>query len=189
MLEDIIVFTRLEELQKIGCESISSIYYKVLVEDFATTMRRKNYNLIQIGSLGKSEEWEQKVWRKVFYQGLDTRVQAFHFKLVHGALPTLEVMAKYSNSFHNSSCHFCKEVFTRNVLENQEHIFITCCIARTVWHVINDRLRNNGLETIVIEKENLFYKADMSTPHAFFISEVMWALWKNRCKNLYENEK
>ena len=188
LLDDIALFTRLENVQKAGLTCTSAMYYKILVDDFADEMRRKNNNLLKIGTLGKSEEWEKKVWKRIFYQGLDTKIQAFNFKIVHGALPTLEVMSKYSLRFHNSWCPYCRFILGCCEVENEEHIFLTCHIAKAVWHVVNDKLKNNGMEVIKLTTQNIFYKADMRMPHAFFVSEVMWALWRNRCTNLYEDE-
>ena len=97
-----------------------------------------------------------------FYRGLDTKLQSFNYKLVHKALPTLEVMSRHSNRFHTSWCPFCREELEIFDVENEEHIFLNCYIARAVWHLVNGRLRNNGLDVIAISKENLFYKSDMS---------------------------
>ena len=102
---------------------------------------------------------------------------------MHGALPTLKSM--YGS---NSWCTFCRSFLGIYEVEDEEHIFLKCYIARAVWFRINDKLKNNSLMEIEISKENLFYKVNMRLPHAFFVSEVMWALWRNRCTNLYENE-
>ena len=97
-------------------------------------------------------------------------------------------MAKYSLRFHNSWCPYCRFCLGTQEVENEEHIFLTCHVAKVVWHVVNDKLKNNGMEVIELNIQNLMYKGDMRMPHAFFVSEVMWSLWTNRCKNVYESE-
>ena len=188
IFEDVALFTKLENSGKAGMECTASMYYKILVSDFSEEVRRKNRNFLKVESLNKSREWEQKVWKKVFYKGLDTKIQAFNYKLVHEALPTLEKMSKHCIKYPTSWCNFCKDILGVYSVENEEHIFLTCYIARAVWHVINDRLQNNGLEAIEIVKENIIYKPELRTPHYFFVSEVTWALWINRCTNLYQNQ-
>ena len=82
-------------------------------------------------------------------------------------------------------CVYCS-FFNVNIVETDIHIFLECRIARTVWHMINERLRAAQLDTIVVNKFNIFYKMGMGKPQTHLVSEVNWALWKNRCSNVYE---
>lgn len=188
-LDDVALFTKLEASDQANLECTGKMYYKVLTEDFAVEIRRKNRNLVHFDTLSKSEDWEQRVWKRVFHRGLDTKVQAFNYKLAHKALPTLEVMSLHSNRYHTGFCPFCREKFGVLEVENEEHIFVKCYIARAVWFNINYKLLNNGLDMVDDSAENLFYKADMSRVQGFFVSEVLWSLWINRCTNLYEGER
>jgi hypothetical protein len=106
--------------------------------------------------------------------------------MVHGALPTMEVMGGKTLRFPNKFCQYCRNVLNINRIENDDHIFLECHIAKAAWHCINDRLRAAFLDTIMVNKSNIFYKIGMGKPQVHFISEINWALWRNRCSNVYE---
>ena len=63
---------------------------------------------------------------------------------------------------------------------------INCNIAKSVWFVINDKLRHGFLDVIEVNKLNILYKIGVGKPQSHLISEVNWALWTNRCSNVYE---
>ena len=67
ILDDIALFTKLETEEKAGEECTGRMYYKILVEDFAGEIRRKNRNLLHIDVLGKNVDWEKGVWKHVFF--------------------------------------------------------------------------------------------------------------------------
>ena len=41
-------------------------------------------------------------------------------------------------------------------------------------------------KTIEVIEANIIYKINMVSPQSHLISEVNWALWKNRCSNVYD---
>ena len=102
-------------------------------------------------------------------------------KVVHDALPTMEVIGG------NTFCVYCKAVLNRNIVETDIHILLECRVAKTVWQCINERLRAAFLKTIIVNKPTVFYKIGVGKPQAHLISEVNWALWKNRCSNVYDD--
>ena len=96
------------------------------------------------------------------------------------------VIGGKSSQFKTKCCYFCKESLDMNIVETDMHIFVECRIARLVWHCINQRLQGAYLDTIVLNESNIFYKRGIEKPQSHLISEVNWALWKNRCSNVYD---
>ena len=74
-----------------------------------------------------------------------------------------------------------------NIIETDVHIFLECTISRAVWHCINQRLRQAHLDVIEVNESIILYKKEMGKPQSHLISEVNWALWRNRCSNVYDD--
>ena len=51
----------------------------------------------------------------------------------------------------------------------------------------NQRLSQAHLDVIVVNEATIFYKQGIGKPQSHLISEVNWALWKNRCSNVYDD--
>ena len=185
-LEDVAWFTKMESIYD-GIETWSQKeYYKKINEYSADIIREGNCDIVKIYRLNLSREKEKVLWSKVFLSSLCTKIQSFNLKLVHGALPTMEIIGETSVRFPNKWCYYCREVLNINIIETDIHILLECRIARTVWQCVNERLRAAFLDTIIVNKPNIFYKVEIGKPQTHLISEVNWALWKNRCSNIYE---
>jgi hypothetical protein len=143
-------------------------------------------DLVRQENRGFSEENEKILWKNVFLNSLCIKIQAFNLKVVHKALPTMEVIGGTSWKFPNKWCCYCKNILNINIVETDDHILLECKIAKSVWYCINERLRAAYLKTIVVTKQNIFYKIGLGKPQIHLISEVNWALWRNRCSNVYE---
>ena len=185
-LEDIAWYTKMEDMY-IGVDTWSQKeFYKKLNEYEGNVIRRGNQDLLKIYELHLSSDNEHKLWNKVFLKSLCTKIQSFNFKLVHGALPTMDEIGGKSTRFKNKFCYYCKEMLNFNYVETDVHVLLECSIAKAVWFRINDRLRAAHLDTIMVNKQTIFYKIGMATPQAHLVSEVNWALWTNRCSNVYD---
>ena len=75
----------------------------------------------------------------------------------------------------------------KNIVETDVHILLECHIAKSVWFVINDRLKSAYLDVITINKHIIFYKIGVGKPQSHLISLVNWNLWKNRNSIVYDN--
>ena len=121
---------------------------------------------------------EKQVCKNIFLKGLDTKVQAFSYKLVHNLLSTNKMVGA-----NNKCCSYCKKKNGRHILEDREHIFIKCAVASMVWGKINMKLHRNGMGGIELEEETIIYRLGLSKELSFLVAEVNWALWKNRNNN------
>ena len=157
------------------------------MEISAESIRGNTRGLLKIDYLNLNKQEEKKIWENVFLGSLCTKIQAFNLKVVHEALPTLEVIGGRNNvKFPNKFCTYCKGKFRKSIVESIEHILIDCSIARSVRHIIKDKLRCAYLNEIKIEKNIIFYKIGMGKPQSHLISEINWCLWTNRCSNVYD---
>lgn len=161
-------------------------YYEKIVAYSADFIREQNRDLVKIDVLRLSCENERKIWKNVYLNSLSTKIQSFNLKLVHGALPTLQVIGGKSRDFPNKWCVYCRNVLNINVIESDTHILLECVVAKNVWYCINDRLRSAFLTNITVNKSSMFYKIGLGNPQSHLVSEVNWALWVNRCSNVYE---
>ena len=185
-LEDFGWYTKMESMYNGVDRWSQKEFYSKMIDYSADLVREKNGDFVKIKRLNLSAENEKLLWGNVFLKSLCTKVQAFNLKMVHGALSTMEVMGEKSYKFPNKWCCYCRNVLNINIVETDVHIFLECHIAKAVWHCINERLSAANLDNIVVNKFNLFYKVGMGKPQVHFISEVNWALWKNRCSNVYD---
>ena len=132
-------------------------------------------------------EEEGKIWKNVFLSSLCPKIQALNLKIVHEALPTMEIIGgKNDSKYPNKFCAYCRFKFNSRLVENIEHILIDCSIARSVWHAVNDKLRLSFLQEISVEKKVICYKIGMAKPQSHLISEINWCLWNNRCSNVHD---
>ena len=153
--------------------------------DSADFISTKNWGFIKTASLGFSDETLGKIWRNVFMRSLAPKVQSFNFKVVHGILPTMQVMAG-SERFRTPWCMYCRHVLGIFRVESDFHILVDCHIARVVWQCINDKLVAASLQAIEINRDTIFHKIGLNSAQVHFVSEVTYALWGARCKQVYE---
>ena len=187
-LEDVAWFTRMEGKYP-GLDNFSTKdYYKLIVDFSAEFIRETHRGLVKIEELNLPRDEEKTVWKNVFLNSLGTREQSFNLKVVHGALPTLDVIGGNSVDLQSKFCYYCKHKLGIDIIENSEHVLLQCVIAKSVWHCINERLKAAFLDTLVVNKDTVFYKIGVAKPQSHLISEVSWFLWKNRCINLYDKE-
>lgn len=187
-LEDIAWYTNFESKYNNVKQWSPNEYYKASLFFYSQKIREKEKGILKMERLHLSEEGEEGIWKNVFLKSLCTKIQAFNFKLVHEGLPTLEVIGGKTIEYPDKFCRFCKHFLNINVKETILHIFLECRLATVIWHFINDRLKNAYLDVIELNEANIIYKIGMSKPKSYLISEINWALWKNRCKNVYEGE-
>ena len=165
----------------------SIFYFKKMVADRAegeqNIMKREiSTNRIHFFRQYFSEREEKKIWKEVFHKGLDPKVKAFNFKLVHNLLPIFDRIGG-----DNKNCRFCIVKEGRNVRENVEHAFIECKVAKGVWDNFNIALRSQGVRVIDCDRETIIYKLGLDEWQSLLVSEVNWALWKNRNNNIKNN--
>ena len=184
-LEDVAWYTRMENMYNDVDVWSQKEYYRKISDYSADVIREGNANFVKIEILKLSRKDEKLLWYNVFLNSLCTKIQSFNLKLVHGSLPTMEVIGG-NFRFPNKWCSYCKEILNINIVETDVHILLECRIAKTVWNIINERLRAAFLDIIVVNKLSIFYKIGLGKPQIHLISEVNWALWKNRCSNVYE---
>ena len=163
-------------------------YYNKCVEMSEEWVRKEQRGFVKIDFMDLGKNVEKKLWSNVFLNTLDSKQQSFNLKVIHAAVPTMEVIGGRSFKFKTKYCVYCSKVLNISVVENVEHILIECIIARSTWFTINDKLRNGFLQPINVDKNTIFYKFGMGKPQNHLISEVNWALWCNRCTNVYEDE-
>ena len=185
ILEDIEKITKIESAEEDVFFWSSNKLYKKLVGDSADFICTKNWGFIKATSLGFSDETLGKIWRNVFMRSLAPKVQSFNFKVVHGILPTMQVMAG-SQRFRTPWCMYCRHALGIFRVESDFHIFVECHIARVVWQCINDKLVAASLQAIEINRDTIFHKIGLNSGQVHFVSEVTYALWGARCKQVYE---
>ena len=179
-LEDVAWYTKIER-QYNNLDRWSPKEYYQLIRDHSADLTRDTHpGFLKLDNIHFSREEEKSVWKNVFLNSLCTKIQSFNLKVVHEALPTLQIMGG------NKSCHYCKNMLNVNIDESDIHILIECRVAKLVWHCINERLRNAYLETITVNKLTVLYKIGVGKPQAHLISEVNWALWRSRCSHVYD---
>ena len=139
--------------------------------------------MIRLVFLGKifSDTQNKQAWGNILVKGLDTKVQAFNFKMVNNLLPIYSMIG--GNEKH---CRYCRKKYGTNNEETLDHLFIDCGVASMVWGKINMKLRRQGMVGIDTERGTIIYKLGLSKDIALLVSEVNWALWKNRNNNSRE---
>ena len=128
-------------------------------------------------NLGESKE--KKVCANIFFKGLDTKVQAFNYKMVNNLLPLYNIIGERGEKY----CRYCRKKSGLNNLETMEHVFIGCIVASMVWGRINLKLHRRGIVGIDLGVDTIIYKLGMPGELVLLVSEVNWALWKNRNNN------
>lgn len=177
----------------------SSNYYKYLQEN-------KKNTKCSFGHNDFSDATKEEIWKNIFLQALDNKVLSFNYKLVYGGVNSLA--KTYSGQpliqYRPAWCKFCYKFL--NIwyqVEDSDHIFFNCVVARNVWKYIKNkmettpqfpvyghtRVSRDGVNfTYVVDQSKILYKANISKIEAFFLSEVIHQIWKNRCKNNFNKE-
>ena len=179
-LEDVAWYTKMENMYQGVDRWSQKEYYKKLSDYSADFTRESHRGFVKIDHLNFTREEEKIIWKKVFSNSLCTKIQSFNLKVVHSALPTMEVLGV------NKMCIYCKEVLNINIVETDIHILLECTVAKAVWQCVNERLRAAYLNTIIVNKSTIFYKIGVDKPQVHLISEVNWSLWRNRCSSVYD---
>ena len=122
---------------------------------------------------------EKKIWANVFFKGLDTKVQAFNYKMVNNLLPLYSIIGGRGEKY----CRYCRKKTGINNLETMEHVFIKCMVATMVWDRINLKLRRRGMVNLDVGVETIIYKLGIRGAMVLLVCEVCWALWNNRNNN------
>ena len=186
-LQDIVWYSGMEHKYLYIDNYSAKEYYIKLVEMSEEWVRREQRGFLKIDFLNLGRNDEKKLWSNVFLSSLATKIQAFNLRVVHDVLPTLEVIGGKSDKFRHKYCMYCLKVLNKEITEDTEHILINCTVAKSTWFVINDKLRQSHLDTINVNKNVIFYKLGVAKPQNHLISNVNWALWVNRCSNVYED--
>ena len=122
---------------------------------------------------------EKGIFKNVHLKGLDTKIQAFNFKIVHNLLPLAGITGDY-----NSACTYCRKKNKINNWESREHLFIGCAVSSTVWGRINMKLHRLGMGGVELDRKTIIYKLGLDEQLSVLVSEVCWALWRNRNNNV-----
>ena len=186
-LQDIVWYSGMEHKYLYIDNYSAKEYYIKLVEMSEEWVRREQRGFLKIDFLNLGRNDEKKLWSNVFLSSLATKIQAFNLRVVHDVLATLEVIGGKSDKFRHKYCMYCLKVLNKEITEDTEHILINCTVAKSTWFVINDKLRQSHLDTINVNKNVIFYKLGVAKPQNHLISNVNWALWVNRCSNVYED--
>ena len=126
--------------------------------------------------------------RQFYLPCLDTKIQSFNILTVWNVLPTNSRMHEQNLALgRDENCSYCRRGGNGEFSENFSHIFRKCEIAVTVWNRINTALTLAGEETVSLDWKDLTFKWHMSHSRVLLISEVMFALWKNRNANTYQD--
>ena len=124
---------------------------------------------------------EKEICKNSFYKGLDTKIQAFNYKMNNNLLPIFGIIGG-----NNKFCRYCKNKIGFEITETMEHVFMECLIPTVVWRKINRILHSKGLAGIEIDRETIIYKLGIKHERIILVSEVNWALWRNRNSNSFE---
>ena len=175
-------------------------YYKILRN------RNKHWiNSINFGAYIVNEEDKKKVWKRIWADGLNNKVISFNYILAHSRIKCLSrvhaVRARGNFFCELTWCTYCKNTLNiERQVENPDHIFIDCPIASLTWDHIKAKLimaspdmpilghsvDDNG--QLRIDRTKILYKLNTTAAEAYFISELNFILWKNRCVNYKQNK-
>ena len=170
----------------------SKSYYQLLID--------KPNTFCDFGLYIIDREDIDDIWKNIFIKNSDNVVIALNYKIIYGQTRTQSLKYKENNLFHNplvltrnAWCFYCtNHLNISNQVETLQHIFIDCPIAFHTWEIIKARLSQAGLnvyghkvenDTFKIDPLKILFKIKSSLPESFFINEVNYILWNNRCEN------
>ena len=67
-----------------------------------------------------------------------------------------------------------------------EHIFIHCPVAKHVWDFVNHNLHAEGIQRFEVSDLLIFFRHSLNKFEAYFVTELLWALWRVNNHNNYE---
>ena len=145
----------------------------------------------EIRNLEKSEQ--KLIWDAIFYIQLETKIQSFNFLLAYKILPTTARMYQQQLNMANSKVHnpWCVLCLAHgdniHVWESVEHLFLRCPVALFAWERVNSALRLMGSNEIDINIDVIRFRKELRSFENKIVSEVCFAIWKNRCNQYYDN--
>ena len=125
---------------------------------------------------------EKQVWKNWQVKGLDPKVKAFNYKMINNLLPVSSIIGHGGN---DKFCKYCLLKRNLQVVESVEHVFISCIVAKMVWAKLNLEFHKKGMGGIEVDRETILYKIGIQGDKVLLVSEVNWALWKNRNNNVH----
>lgn len=151
------------------------------IEETKVMKEGRNSDKIQFFRQLFNNGQENNIWKSAFTKALDTKIRAFNYKMINDLLPL------YGKIGGNKKyCRYCKNKYDFEILETMEHLFIECVVAVRVWGEINRRYHGIGTGGIDLDRDSVIYKIGLRGEKVILVSEVNWALWKNRNNNSRE---
>ena len=153
-------------------------------------LRQNTINKAFISRFCFSEEIERSIWTNINLKLLEPKLKAFAFKLAHNCLPTKydiwRITRHFAGNNHDPWCNYCKIISNTNVHCATQHIFIHCPLAIQVWEKINIALLGAGMPTFRVNENLVFFRKNLSIHGSYFVTEILWALWRASNYNNYE---
>jgi exonuclease III len=166
-------------------------YLQDLMNNSTLSLRASGEIKIYIRKFGLPEKAEAKAWENILLQILDPKIQSFAYLLAHDGLPTAHRIWKHKRKTWNCVvtpwCKYCQYESQPFMFHKADarHIFSTCPIAINTWDFINTKLENAGLPGIEVNDGLIYMRLGLSKSRAFFVSEVLWSLWKIATHNYH----
>ncbi|KAJ4802650.1 RNA-directed DNA polymerase (reverse transcriptase)-related family protein [Rhynchospora pubera] len=122
--------------------------------------------------------WE-KVWQ---CNGTLPRTQMFIWKLLHDAIPVKASIAKRMRA-QPPPCEVCGlEV------DDAMHALFLCAKPRQCWLISSLGLRVDALPQGIVQALVLIFE-QLNREQLVTFANIMWSIWKARCKEVYEGRK
>ena len=67
-----------------------------------------------------------------------------------------------------------------------KHIFMNCPIACNTWREINQLFAAADKSQYDISEKFIFFRFGLDRHHSYFVTEILWALWRVNNHNNYE---
>ena len=169
------------------CQSAQDYLRKSVIDNAITCRNKPNFKIFIKDFFSQNEE--AAIWQNILLPLLDPKIQSFSYQLAHNLLPTPYIRWRwyrnYLGSTHQPWCNYCKYIDEDFSLYNARprHIFINCPIAKNTWDHINTKLSLGDFEQFAISDELIYFRLGLSQTRAFFVSEVLWSLWKTSNHN------
>lgn len=168
----------------------SKAYLEDLMERRTLKLRQGTIKKAFISKFHFPLHVEKAIWDNVSLKLLEPKLKAFAYKIAHDCLPTKyamwRIMRNFARNQYNPWCQFCRLVLLTNTVSTAKHIFMYCPVARNTWNNINGILRAAGESEYRVSEEFIFFRLGLDKNHAYFIIEILWALWRVSNYNNYE---
>ena len=170
----------------------SKNYLEDLMEKRTIKLRQTTIQKAFISRFCYSEQVEQAIWDKINLKQFQPKIKAFAFKLAHNCLPTKydiwRITKHFKNNNHDPWCNYCKLTNNELVPCAAQHIFIKCPLAKLSWTKINEALRGAKMQPFTVDDYLVYFRKNLNSHGAFFVTEILWALWRVNNRNNYEVE-